>query len=167
MLSHFSCVQLCATLWIAACQAPLFMEFFKQEYQSGLPSHRGSSRPRDQTHGSYLLHWQAGSLPLAPHGKSLRRSYASVCNQKNGLEPSPAYNCNRNNVFISHPWQYKTFVCAGNYLSSGDYQVLSSSQIVLPLLKVENENWAQVIEREIYTIKNFKEELKEWKKKSK
>ena len=30
----------------------------------------GSSRPRDRTRVSYIsLHWQAGSLPLAPHGK--------------------------------------------------------------------------------------------------
>ena len=31
---------------------------------------RGSSRPRDQTCVSCLLPWQAGSLPLAPPGKS-------------------------------------------------------------------------------------------------
>ena len=30
-------VQLFATLWIAACQAPLSMEFSRQEYWSGLP----------------------------------------------------------------------------------------------------------------------------------
>ena len=34
-----------------------------------IPSSRGSSQPRDRTHISYLLHWQAGSLPLAPPGK--------------------------------------------------------------------------------------------------
>ena len=35
-----------------------------------VPSSRGSSRPRDQTWVSYIyLHWQAGSLPLAPAGK--------------------------------------------------------------------------------------------------
>ena len=37
MLSRFSRVQLCATLWTIAHQAPLFMGFSKQEYQSGLP----------------------------------------------------------------------------------------------------------------------------------
>ena len=31
-------------------------------------SSRGSSRPRDQTRVSYLLRWQAGSLPLEPPG---------------------------------------------------------------------------------------------------
>ena len=35
-----------------------------------MPSSRRSSRPRDQTRVSYLyLHWQVGSLPLAPRKK--------------------------------------------------------------------------------------------------
>ena len=37
MLSHFSRVQLCATPWTVAPQAPLSMEFSRQEYWSGLP----------------------------------------------------------------------------------------------------------------------------------
>ena len=37
MLSRFSRVQLFATPWIAACQAPLSMGFFRQEHWSGLP----------------------------------------------------------------------------------------------------------------------------------
>ena len=37
MLSCFSCVQLFATLWTIACQAPLSMGFSRQEYWSGLP----------------------------------------------------------------------------------------------------------------------------------
>ena len=36
VLSHFSCVQLCVTVWTAACQAPLSMGFSRQEYWSGL-----------------------------------------------------------------------------------------------------------------------------------
>ena len=36
-----------------------------------MPSSRGSSRPRDQTCVSCLLHWQGGSLPLAPPGKPI------------------------------------------------------------------------------------------------
>ena len=39
-----------------------------------MPSSRGSSLPKDRTPGSnstlsHLLHWQAGSLPLAPPGR--------------------------------------------------------------------------------------------------
>ena len=33
----FNCGWLCATLWAAACQAPLSMGFSRQEYLSGLP----------------------------------------------------------------------------------------------------------------------------------
>ena len=36
MLSRFSHVQLCVTLWIVAHQAPLSMGFPRQEYWSGL-----------------------------------------------------------------------------------------------------------------------------------
>ena len=37
LLSHFSHVQLFATPWTVACQAPLSMGFPRQEYWSGLP----------------------------------------------------------------------------------------------------------------------------------
>ena len=37
MLSHFSRVQLFATLWTVACQAPLSVGFGRQEYGRGLP----------------------------------------------------------------------------------------------------------------------------------
>ena len=37
VLSHFSCVQLFATLWIVAHQAPPSVEFPRQEYCTGLP----------------------------------------------------------------------------------------------------------------------------------
>ena len=51
--------------------APLSMGFFRQEYRSGLPCLPPGIFP---TQGSNprllcLLHWQADSLPLAPHGK--------------------------------------------------------------------------------------------------
>ena len=44
VLSPFSHVQFFATLWTVACQAPLFIGFFRQEYWSGLPI----SHPRDR-----------------------------------------------------------------------------------------------------------------------
>ena len=37
MLSHFSHFRLCVTLWTVARQAPLSMEFSRQEYWSRLP----------------------------------------------------------------------------------------------------------------------------------
>ena len=56
--------------WTIIHQAPLSMGFFRHKYWSGLPS----PPPGDfLTQGSnpclYLLHWQVGSLPLAPPGK--------------------------------------------------------------------------------------------------
>ena len=49
-----SSVRLFATPWTVAYQAPLSIEFARQEYWSGFAiSHsRGSSQPRDQTHAS-------------------------------------------------------------------------------------------------------------------
>jgi len=38
LLRYISCVQLCATPWIVACQDPLSMGFSRQEYWSGVPS---------------------------------------------------------------------------------------------------------------------------------
>ena len=37
VLSHFSCDRLFVTLCTVACQAPLSVEFSRQEYWSGLP----------------------------------------------------------------------------------------------------------------------------------
>ena len=37
MLSHFTHIQLLLTLWTVARQAPLSVEFPRQEYWSGLP----------------------------------------------------------------------------------------------------------------------------------
>ena len=37
ILSHFSHARLCVTLWTVTCQAPLSMEFSRQEYWNGLP----------------------------------------------------------------------------------------------------------------------------------
>ena len=49
-----SCIQLFATLWTIAHQAPLSMGFPRQEYWTGLPFSffGGSSQPRNWTYGS-------------------------------------------------------------------------------------------------------------------
>ena len=67
-------VQLFATLWIIAHQAPLSMRFSKQEYWSRLPCPPPGDLPNPRIEPSSLtslLHWQVGSLPLAPPGKPL------------------------------------------------------------------------------------------------
>ena len=65
MLSRFSCVPLCAR------QAPLSMGFSRQESWSGVPfpSPGDLPNPGIEPASLRLLHWEAGSLPLAPPGK--------------------------------------------------------------------------------------------------
>ena len=70
VLSHFSCVRLCVTPWTVARQAPLSMGLSRREYWSELLSSRGVFLSQgSNTSLLCLLHWQAGSLPLATLGK--------------------------------------------------------------------------------------------------
>ena len=68
--SHFSCVQLFATLWTIAHQTPLSMGFSRQEYWSGLPFPTRRDLPDPEIEPASLMslislmHWQVGSLPL-------------------------------------------------------------------------------------------------------
>ena len=68
---HLSHIWLFATLWTVAHQAPLSMGFSRQEYWSGLPCPPPGDFPNTgwNPHLFCLLHWQSGSLPLAPPGK--------------------------------------------------------------------------------------------------
>ena len=68
LLSRFSHVLLCATLWAAACQAPLSMGFSRHEHWSGLPCPPSGNLPDPEIEPrSPVL--QADSLPLS-HQKS-------------------------------------------------------------------------------------------------
>ena len=71
MLSLFNCVRLFATLWATARQAPLSMGFSRQQYWSGLPCPLQGIFPNQglNPHLLCLLHWEVGSLPLAPLGQ--------------------------------------------------------------------------------------------------
>ena len=69
VLSHFSHVWLFVTLWIVACQAPLSVGFYRQEYWSGLPCPPPWDLPDPGIEPrSPIL--QAESLPLS-HWESL------------------------------------------------------------------------------------------------
>ena len=71
MRNCFSHVQLFVTPQTVAHQAPLSMGIVQARILEwvAMPSSRGSSPPRNQTHVSYIyLHWRIGSLPLAPPG---------------------------------------------------------------------------------------------------
>ena len=63
------------TSWAGAHQAPLSMDFSKQEYWSGLPF---PSPGIFQTQGSNpnLLHWQVDSLPLSHQGSMVHSGYS-------------------------------------------------------------------------------------------
>ena len=60
-------VQLFATPWTVTCQAPLSMEFSRQEYWSELPFPTPGFFwiQESNLHLLCLLHWQVNSLPLA------------------------------------------------------------------------------------------------------
>ena len=82
MLTRFSRAQLFETLWTIACQAHLSMGFPREEYRSGLPCPPPGIFPIQASNRHLLcfLHWQAGSLSLAPHGKN-RLGYLE-CNEE-------------------------------------------------------------------------------------
>ena len=73
VLSCFSCVQLFATLWTVARWTSLSMGFSRQEYWSGLPLFfllQGIFSTQGLNSCLLcLLHWQVGSLLLAPPEK--------------------------------------------------------------------------------------------------
>ena len=60
-----------AVLWAVARQVPLSMGFSRQECWDGLPCRPPGDLPDPgiKPHLSRPLHWQVGSLPLAPPGK--------------------------------------------------------------------------------------------------
>ena len=86
MLSRFCRVQLCVTPWTVAHQAPLSVGFSKQEYWSGLPCPPPGDLPNPGIEPATLtsLHWQAGSLPLAPPGKKCLLSALGGTQSKSG-----------------------------------------------------------------------------------
>ena len=69
-----SCVQLFVTPWTIAYKAPLFMEFFRQEYWSGLPfpSPEDLPHPGIEPRSPAL---QADTLVSEPPGKPLKNVY--------------------------------------------------------------------------------------------
>ena len=88
--SRFSCVQLFASLWTIARQAPLLIGFSRREYWSGFLLHfilRGIF----PTQGSNscllcLLHWRASSLPLVLPGNVYRHAFNLKEDLKASLE---------------------------------------------------------------------------------
>ena len=67
-LCVFHCVQLFATSWIVPHQAPLSMEFSRQDYWSGLPFTTPGIFPTQGSNLS-LLCWHVDSFTTEPPGK--------------------------------------------------------------------------------------------------
>ena len=96
-LCVLSCVWLLANPWPAARQAPLLMEFSRQEYWSGFPFHSPGDclNPGTEPRVSCFLHCQADSLPLVPPGNwvlhgSLKYSLLWIEHQPGGEETTEA-----------------------------------------------------------------------------
>ena len=88
------CVLKSLQLWSALsnpmdCSPPLSMGILQLRILEwvAMPSFRGSSQPRDQTHISHLLPWQAGSLPLVPPGKPVLVWIPLKANHSEGDQP--------------------------------------------------------------------------------
>ena len=97
MLSCFGHIQLFATLWTVACQAPLSMGFSRQEYWGGLSCPPPGIFPTHRLNPCllYLLHWQAGSLPPAPSSMWLSGDI-------NGLTQEVSWHFAMRSIFQSH-----------------------------------------------------------------
>ena len=85
-----SCLSLCHPMNYSPAGSPVhgILQAWILQWVA-VPFSRGSSRPRDQTRFLSLLHWQAGSLPLAPSGFSFlwikllwTLMYKSLCEHK-------------------------------------------------------------------------------------
>ena len=65
------CIQLFVTPWTVAWQVPLSMGFSRHEYWRGLPCPSPGDLPNPgiKSRDLHHLHWQSGSLTLAPPGK--------------------------------------------------------------------------------------------------
>ena len=79
-------------------QAPLSMRFARQEYWSGLPFPTQGTN----THLLCLLHWQAGSLPLAPPRKPFKGHSKTNCILETG-------KCFKSELFLSESWLLNSY----------------------------------------------------------
>ena len=72
VLSHFSRIQLFATVWTIVLQAPLPMKFSKARMLEwvAMPFSGDLPDPGTESISLCLLYWQAGSLPPVPPGEA-------------------------------------------------------------------------------------------------
>ena len=70
-----------------------------------VPSSRGSSRLRDQTRILHLLHWHAGSLPVAPPESPMEDSYLQQ------MEDKPKQFLQTCGAICLFEWQVTVYRC--------------------------------------------------------
>ena len=120
LLSRFNCIQLFATLWTIAHQAPQSMEFPRQEYWSGLPCpppediHDPGMEPASLTS---LLQLQAGSLPLVSPGKPLYKLYILPKPKKMDLDNKGGCACERKAWDIGGLMAFSALCCEPQFSS--------------------------------------------------
>ena len=109
VLSHFSCVQLCATPWTVAHQAPLSMGFSRPEDWRGLPCPPPGDLPDSGIEPMSLrsnLHWQVGSSPHVPSGKPLgsrimdNKSIINMYEISMQSDTTILFSCTRGSLYI-------------------------------------------------------------------
>ena len=129
--SCFSHVQLCATLWTAALQAPLSAGILQATILEWVvcPPPGDSSQAREGTHISDVYR-QVGSLPLMPPGKSFplqsRKQLFSNVKEQCLLENRLSVSNLRDSCYV---WD-----------GTGDVEFLTNSQVMLVLLSDEGSH---------------------------
>ena len=125
LLSCFSHVQLCATLWTVALQAPLSMGILQARILEWVacPPPGDSSQAREGTHISDV-YWQVGSLPLMPPGKAL------PLQSRKQLFSNVKEQCLLENRLLVSNLRDSCYVWDG----TRDVEFLTNSQVMLLLL---------------------------------
>ena len=94
------------TLWTVARQTPLSIGFSRQEYWSGLPCPPPGDLPDSRMEPSLLclLHWQVGSLPLAPPGKPFLVKAVGLFWEVSGPEFQQAFSSSPHSTSLQSAW---------------------------------------------------------------
>ena len=134
-VKSLSCVRLFSAPWTVACQAPPFMGFSRQEYQSGLPFSSPGDLPNPGIKPRFPAP-QADSLPSEPPGKppdqgpttGLLHGECGVW--ATGLQRSPCYVTFLfssfvpvDQVTIKLPCSYSVKLCSLTYPLCCPYQI--------------------------------------------
>ena len=102
---------------------------------------RGSSQPRDWTHVSCLLHWLAGSLPLAPPGKPATSPQdtelqGSLLWETRSFHSSPTSKPNYHEAFLGPPaWTHFP------WLFTAPPQVWKLHRLLLTTARLHHDVW--------------------------